>query len=268
MDLPLPHTAYDLEFDDEGRDGHAFGRPPGLRPEQWPRGRVNGLPMAHLFTVRVPEQYRCAGDDLAGLSVFQADDHVADEVEGAADVIAGGAPPAHEPEAAAFWSALGAYAKGRHPRERYREDEIGGGWAWIWLTEAELAAPACPLPDPATKEPDQTDDDCIDAWRHDRPARPLRLRARADDPNVGKRYDEWGKKGSGYIDMHSEEGERLGLRERFFERCHFGGTATVVNGGDFGPFFLGFGEALGDPNLGGGGFANLDLAAEEIDWSQ
>ncbi|RSN70992.1 hypothetical protein [Actinomadura sp. WAC 06369] len=82
MDLPLPRTAYDIEFDDEGRDGHAFGRPPGLRPEQWPRSRVNGLPMAHLFTVRVPEEYRCAGGDLAGLSVFQSDDHVADAVEG------------------------------------------------------------------------------------------------------------------------------------------------------------------------------------------
>lgn len=268
MDLPLPDTAYDIDFDDEGRDGHAFGRPPGLRPEQWPRSRVNGLPLAHLFTVRVPAQYRCAGADLVGLSVFEADDHVAETVAGAADTVAGGEPPAHDPRAAAFWSALTAYASDRHPRERFREDEIGGGWAWIWLTEAELNAPSCPLPDPATQLPDYTGQYRMGAWQHDRPPLPLRVRARTDDPNAGKRYDEWGKAAPGYIEMFSEEGERLGLKDRFLDRCHFGGTATALNGGDFGPFFLGFDETLGDPNLAGGGTAHLDLAADEIEWSQ
>ncbi|WP_285741099.1 hypothetical protein [Lentzea sp. NBRC 105346] len=261
MDLPLPDTAYSIEFDEEGPDGHAFGRPPGLHPGQWPRSRAVGLPMPHLFTVRVPEQYRCAGPDLAGLSVFQAGDDRADPVDGVADTIAGGEPPSDT----AFWSALTEYARSRHPEERYQTDDIAGGWAWIWLTEAELAGPPCPLPDPATRL--EGTEDTTDAWRADRPPRRLRLVARVDDPNVGKTYVEFDKT-SGYIDMFSEEGKRLGLVERFFYQQHFGGTIVPPNGGeDIGPFFLAFDEKLGDPNLGGDGMAQLDLATEYLQWS-
>ncbi|OLT10086.1 hypothetical protein BJF79_05025 [Actinomadura sp. CNU-125] len=46
-----------------------------------------------------------------------------------------------------------------------------------------------------------------------------------------------------------------------------GPAAGSLNGGDFGPFFIGFDEEFGDPNLGGGGSAHLDLAADEIEWS-
>jgi hypothetical protein len=266
MDVPLPDAAYRVEFDREGRDGHAFGRPPGLRATQWPRSRVNGLPMAHLFTVRVPAPYRCAGAELAGLSVFQADDHVSRKLAGVADVFAGGDPPAHGPAADAFWSALVGYARGgRHQRERYREDGIGGGWAWIWLTDTELAGPPGALPDPATREPEYHSQDGVDAWRADRTAAPLRVVARDSDPNVGKRPDD---PESGYVDMDSEEGDRLGLSDRFFGQCHFGGTATPPNGGaDHGPFFFAFHEELGDANLGGGDSpARIDLATDLIDW--
>jgi hypothetical protein len=122
VDLPLPDTAYSIEFDEEGTDGHAFGRPPGLLSAAWPRARSHGLPMAHLFTVRVPEPYRCAGPDLVGLSVFQADDHF-DTSGGPVDhTIGGGDPPPHESGAAAFWSALTAYANAIHPWKRYRTD--------------------------------------------------------------------------------------------------------------------------------------------------
>ena len=36
MDLPPPDRAYSVDFDEECPDGHAFGRPRGLRPGQWP----------------------------------------------------------------------------------------------------------------------------------------------------------------------------------------------------------------------------------------
>src|SRR4051794_10747172 len=91
--LSLPQAAFDIAYsgdDGVGADGYAFGRPPGVGSVQWPRSRVNGLPMAHLFTVRVPEEYRCAGPDYVALSLFQADDHVAKTVEGVAKVIDGG----------------------------------------------------------------------------------------------------------------------------------------------------------------------------------
>jgi hypothetical protein len=264
MEMSPPDTAYSIDFDEEGPDGHAFGRPPGLQPEQWPRSRVNGVPMAHLFTVRVPEQYRCAGVELAGLSVFQADDHVSKAVAGADHVIAGGDVPPHGPETAAFWSALADYARTLHSQERYREDDIGGGWAWIWLTEEELTRSPSPLPDPATKPPGY--DGPEGAWEADRPARGLRVVARVDDPNVGKRYEEFDTE-SGYVEMYSEEGERLGLAERFGWQSHFGGTIVPPNGGEgFGPFFLSFDEEFGGANLGGDSMGHIDLATEEIGW--
>jgi hypothetical protein len=71
VELPPPDTAHTIDDDAEGDDGHRNGRPPGLSVDQWPRSRTHGLPMAHLFTVRVPAQYRCAGPDLVALSVFR-----------------------------------------------------------------------------------------------------------------------------------------------------------------------------------------------------
>jgi hypothetical protein len=290
MELAAPDTAFDIVMDDHGRDGHAFGRPPGLDPGRWPRSRVNGLPMAHLFTVLVPPQFRCAGPDLVALSAFQADDHVATVVTGVAEVLAGGSPPGHDLGAVPFWAALAAYAGDRHPHELYVEDEIGGGWAWVWRSGAEFAGAPCQLPDDAARLPRYTTFDGADAWRADQPARPLRLEARVDDPNVGRRIEDLapdqvvaGWEHSGYIDTYSEEGERLGL-DRFAGRDHFGGTAEPVNGGAAGdgseatsdggwawvpmsPFFLAFDEKLGNPNLGCDGVLQLDLATGRVRWS-
>src|SRR6266496_475732 len=178
MDLPAPDTAFDIVIDDGGTDGHALGRPPGLDPASWPRSRVNGLPMAHLFTVTVPAQYRCAGPDLVGLSAFQADDHVSAPVPGLPEVVAGGRPPGHDPGAEPFWAAVAAYARARHPHELYVEDDIGGGWAWLWRRADELAAGPGPLPDEATRLPGYVTYDGADAWRADQPPRPLHLQAR------------------------------------------------------------------------------------------
>jgi hypothetical protein len=267
MDLALPATAYTISNDDSGTDGHYFGRPPGLSVDQWPRSRIHGAPMAHLFTVRVPTQYRCAGPDLVALSVFQADDADGDTVDGVAETINGQAPPEHDAADTPFWSALTRYALARHPQERHQEDGSGGGWAWIWLTEAEFGAEPGEVPALATRGPGHTPRSTADLGRADKPGRRVKIVARDGDPNVGKLYNEWGRGDSGYIPMRSEEGERLGL-DRFWGEWHFGGTADSPNGHEaFGPFYLQFDEGLGKANLGGDGEARLDLAADTIDFS-
>lgn len=69
--------AYDLELTDNNHgQGWAYGRPVGITTDQWPRSRSNGLPMAHLWTILVPEAYRVKGQDLVAISFFQADDQL------------------------------------------------------------------------------------------------------------------------------------------------------------------------------------------------
>ncbi|MFJ4428827.1 hypothetical protein [Streptomyces bobili] len=253
------------------------------------------LLMAHLFTIRVPKQYRCAGRGLVGLAVFQADDHVAVLIPGVMEVIAGGQPPAHDGTAALYWAAVTAYGRHRHPQERYREDLINGGWAWIWLTETELEAPPGPLPDLAARVPDYpgfhgecpADGGTTDWDDSDQPAAPLLLVPRVDDPNVGMAIEDddpaesaklieegWeapaGYVHSGYIPMFSEEGDRFGLTDRFFGESHFGGTAEYQNGGEpfprLGPRYIAFDAKLCGVNVGDA-VARIDLFTDRIEWS-
>lgn len=262
-----PTVAYDLEFSAINQGvGWCFGAPPGLTAAQWPRSRVNGLPMAHLFTCTVPEEYRTKGPELVALALFQADDHVADEVAGVAEVLDGEAVPAATP----FWQALQAYAAARHPQECYGEDEIGGGWVWIWLTSAEFGGPATVPPDAAVGVfPGYDSADGTSAYVSAQPAEYLALTARTNDPNVGKRPVGFYKNNpDAYIRLFSEQGQALGLDQLFFGKNHFGGTSSPSQGEpDVSPLYLEFDERLGGANLGGDGVAQLDLLSDKLVWA-
>jgi hypothetical protein len=73
---PMPMRAYNIELlREEGRvgpDSHGwcFGLPPGISPKQWPLDPQTGYPLVHGFTLRLPDDYRCHGPDIAGLSFF------------------------------------------------------------------------------------------------------------------------------------------------------------------------------------------------------
>lgn len=73
---PMPTRAYNIEMlQEEGRGGSdshgwCFGLPPGISPKQWPLDPLTGYPLVHGFTLRLPEDYRCHGPDIAGLSFF------------------------------------------------------------------------------------------------------------------------------------------------------------------------------------------------------
>lgn len=120
--------------------GWCGGRAPGIGTAAWPRSPVTGLPMLHVITLELPEDYRRKGEDLVAISFFQADDHVATDIDGVAGLLKGTAPTA-EQAADPFLAAVAATAAARHPQQRDLEDLIGGAHALLWLTAEEFAAP-------------------------------------------------------------------------------------------------------------------------------
>ena len=268
---PLQH-AYDVEFSENGDHGQGwcFGAPAGIAPAQWPRSRVNGLPMAHVFTVLVPSEYRTKGEDLVAIALFQADDHVADVVEGVADTIEIQELSEEADESEPFWASLLEYATSRHPQESYLEDLIDGGWAVVWLTETEFRGPAAMPPAQAVGVfPDYDSSDGTSAYAPQNDRQYVRLVVRAADPNVGKMPEEFPSKAAGeYVPMYSEKGQELGLNKLFWGKVHFGGTSSPCQGEpDTSPFYLEFDETLGGANLGGDGVAFVDLLNDRLDWA-
>lgn len=149
-----PQTAYDLyvlaQYAHENHDrfdGWVFGLPPGIAPEEWPRDPYTGYPMMHGFTLRLPEDYRCHGPEIAGISFFgTAPDH---NDGGPASnpriekMLASDTAP-DDPDLAALWAAY----RHNHPRLHRMQDILGCQYAVILLTEQELAGPFCRPPAP------------------------------------------------------------------------------------------------------------------------
>lgn len=228
--------------------------------------------MVHLFTVLLPDEYRVNGEKRVALSVFQADDHASVKVEQVVAAFEGGAIE----ESGAFWDDLRAYIAHPHPEENYAKDLIGGGWAWVWMTEDEFdKGQGKPLN--ASRLEGYETVDGMNAWDHSRKAEHLALVER-DDPNVGyplTRFAAWldelgvdevpEQPWPTYVPMFSELGERIGLDKLFDHGCHLGGTSsTGQNLPRFGPAYVEWTEAFGG-NLGGG-TAQFDLKAGKLEW--
>lgn len=268
--MNTPTKAYDLEISDDNQNqGWIYGQPVGIQANQWPRSRTNGLPMAHIWTFAVPEEYRVKGEEYVAISLFQADDHVAQKVENVAKVI-NDQIEVEEPEAKAFWTQLYEYSKNKHPMEIYMEDMIGGGWAHVWLTEKEFNGDNTQAPQEETaKYPGYESLDGMNAYNQNNPTKYVKLVERKEDPNVGKKLEEYPDKSDSeaYIKMHSEKGEELKLSEKFAVKTHFGGTANPVQSiPSFSPFYIEFEENFGGANMGGGN-GQIDLLNDKIDWA-
>ena len=270
MKTKLPTNAYDIDFSNvDNKEGWAFGRPVGINTVAWPRSRTNGLPMAHLWTFLVPEEYRVKGADYVAVSLFQADDHVASIIEDVSRVIIHQMPVENK-SAQPFWDSLLQYATNRHPMEVYLEDIIGGGWALIWLTQKEFDGEltAIPSADQCTF-PSYQSMDGTSAFQADAPAKYVRMTVRENDPNVGKKLEDFPKKSNedAYIGIFSDRGQKFDLEKRFLGKTHFGGTANPVQATPaFSPFYLEFEEAFGEANMGGEN-GQIDLLNDEIDWA-
>lgn len=268
MKAKTPTKAWDLEFTSENHNqGWAFGRPVGIKTSQWPRSSVNGLPMAHLFIILVPQQYRVKGDDFVAISLFQADDHVALEVEGVEDAINEGKFP-DDSENADFWNSLKEYTQNKHPKEIHLNDIIDGNWSLIWLTREEFEGDPVELPNKNCIYPGYDSQDGLDCFSEDKDPQFVKLVERKDDPNVGKDLEDFPDEEdeNAYIDMYSDKGQELGL-EDFSKLNHFGGTANPVQYTPaFSPFYFEFEENLGNANMGGGN-GQIDLKNDELDWA-
>jgi hypothetical protein len=278
-------NAYDIVLNQRGKDGWCGGRPPGIMPEQWCRSRESGLPMRHLFTVRVPDDYCVKGKEWVAVSVFQ--DVTETSVKGVANAF-------KQKKVAAkllsipFWKSVSDYIEHRHPQEVFVKDDIQNGWAWIWLTEAEFSAPMCEPPslDRLDEHPPMSDP----KYLFEPKIQKLKLVPRKGDVNAGKKLTEFPKWETAlmldkrvvsdlakeeiekivakeYVPMHSELGKKLKL-ERFWSHAHFGGTASPAQGEPpFSPVYLEFDETMGNANLGGDGACQIDLLNNKLSWA-
>lgn len=263
--------AFNIEFtDSNNNEGWAFGRPPGIKTIQWPRSRVNGMPMAHIWTFLVPEGYRVKGENYIAISLFQADDHVADRIEGVREAISDN-QEIKDSEKQFFWEAILDYAKNKHPMEVYLEDIIGGGWVLVWLTKEEFESDLTEIPDQQkTTFPNYKNGEGTDCFQQNKPPKFVKLLERDNDPNISRKLEDWPDEEdeTAYIDMDSDKGEELKLRERFWGKTHFGGTANPIQATpEFSPYYIEFEEGFGGSNMGGGN-GQIDLLNDELDWAQ
>ncbi|GAA3637657.1 hypothetical protein [Flavivirga jejuensis] len=272
----LTHTkeltkAFNIEVSDsDNREGWFAGRPVGIKINQWPRSRVNGLPMAHIWTFLVPKEYRVKGSDYIAISLFQADDHVAEEIKEVESVI-NDKKEVKDSDAQKFWDSLLEYSKNRHSMEIYLEDIIDGGWVLIWLTKEEFDSKQIELPNEDNSvHPEYDYEDYGNCFAQDDPPRYVKLIERENDPNIGIKLDDWPDEEdeNAYINMHSKKGEKLKLKERFWGKTHFGGTANPCQANPgFSPYYIEFEEGFGNANMGGGN-GQIDLLNDELDWAQ
>ena len=240
--------------------GWSGGRGPAIPATQWPRSRVNGFPMIHLFTTAVPEEYR-SRPDWVGLSVFQADDHVADSVPGVKEAFG---EPSTQLSSDPFFAALQVYRTKPHPREHYLEDIIGGGFAVLWLNEAELNGDRSEPP-PDTRTVQKKGFDGLNAWDDRVAEAEFRLVEREGDPNLGVQPVDLPDEDDEFVDVVSKP-EHRAFFERVHGRCHFGGTPLPVQAMPaISPYFVEF-EEIGGANFGGGN-CQICLKTMTLDWA-
>lgn len=263
------------------RAGRIGSRGPGIDPLTWPRGPLSGLPMWHVLTIEVPEEYRRHGQDFCGFSFFVGEGQSAepdDAVTAALNHSLTGAR-AEDP----FLAQLATSRD--HPQLQRRVDIIGGQFALIWLTREELAAEPVSAPaDPRRRGEWVAEDGGANAW-DDAYEDDLVWLVPRDDPNAGRapsmetgfdaqghRVDGGGYGPGGYLPVYAEVAERPDWEawcDNHYDRVHLGGTAFPVQWlpDGFTPYFLEIGEEFGALNFGGDGTLQLDLESEAFDWA-
>lgn len=260
---PAPKAAFDIEtVKEDCGDGWSFGNPKGMQSEQWPRAHKNGVPMRHLFTVRVPEAYRVQGSEYIAVSLFYSElDHYDQSIS---DFITGKTAEIPENAHQGFWTSLDAYRESKHAKSFHIAGEFDEEYTVVWLTRSEFEGETTELPE--NNLPYNAKDMEYTVYGETSKPRFLKIVERQDDPNAGKMPTD-DDNDPDYIPMYSERGEDLGL-ERFWGKQHFGGTSSPcqVEPEGFTPFYLEFDESLGNANFGGDGVAQLDLLRNVLAW--
>lgn len=279
-ELQMPKKSYDIELGkgdclpstDRGPlwdNGWILGLPP-RSAVPWPVSPKTGWPMRHAWTIRVPEEYRVKGPDLVGLSLFDADaeDVENDDVVGYLDEAA---VMPEDPDARLLW-----HHAWPHPRRHIMEDEIGGLFAAIWLTAAEMAAPLLEMPNFSGNRLllPEIRPSVVNGYHgcllealgpHRRRGLDVSLGLRAAMPLI---YTERPDPNAGIDPMALEDDEDiLADLEHLSGRTHFGGTPFPLQAmPEIGPFYLEFDEFFGAMNFGDGR-GQIDLVTMKIDWA-
>lgn len=256
--------------------GWSGGHAPAIGPDAWPRSTRTGFPMAHLLTLELPPVYRRKGDDLVGIALFQADDHVATPTPGAEEALKKGVLSV---ESAFHASLVRAHAH-RHPRAVDLRDIIDGQFTLLWLRAEELAGSRTPPPaddreSTAIPETGQN----LNAWDHTAPTSAVWLVERPFDPNAGKAPVEvFGDDDEPppeyvpsphYVDVILTNVPKLRVfYQAVHGRSHLGGTCLPVQSMPAGltPYFLELEDGVGGANFGGGNM-QLDLESGVFDWA-
>ena len=186
---------------------------PGIRPSMWPLSSLTGLPMRHLFTLRLPQEYQRRGPGFPGIAFFRGHGQFAQPYE-----------PVGEDD------PFDAYVRAAvpHPQLALLEDLLDQQFGLIWLTEEELTG-ARLAPPADTRRPGEhvADDEGHNAWdgpgyAADWAVAPadIYLTVR-DDPNTGLTPE-----GEGYRDPFD-----LPVWDRLAEHGdHLGGSLVVGDG--------------------------------------
>lgn len=245
----------EFQLKDAVQAGWAGSNGPGIDLATWPRGPLTGLPMMHVLTVLLPEEYRCRGPEFPAIAFFQGEGQFANE-----DDPVRADPDSDDP----FVRSLAATRP--HPQLRPLSDLIGGAFALIWLTEAEYSAgPIAPPVDVRRDGEHSDEDEGPNAWDEVVPMTTLWLGIR-DDPNGGRAPNTSGD--NGYREPFNARTNRWHEWAEGLEyRCHLGGTTFCVQAMPQGltPFYLEL-EEFGGLNFGGG-TAQIDLVSDTFDWA-
>ncbi len=307
----LPTIAYDIEMASfpvgevalDKDHGWVFGLPRGIRTEEWPLDPVTGSPLMHGFTLLLPEQYRCHGPEIVGLSFFATP---ADLNDGGAqtdkifsDLILNGTHAikptfdermwnmARLKSSTDPWRAYRSHAANKHPRLHRITDVLDYHYAIILLTAEEIngpqtAPPNLPMRD--GKKPTWMTKGAaanLELYEHKNlGAVPenridwnlaIKFNPRVNDPNAGKTpLEDWGDNStaSGYINSHDRENNyALHGWAKDHGSEHIGGTMRSVQGiPEMSPYYVEFEEYFGGYNFGSGN-AQLDFKEMKFDWA-
>lgn len=236
---------------DRPADGWIGGAGPAIDPATWPRGPLTGLPMFHAITLRLPPEYQRHGPGLPGIAFFQGEGQFAEQRDVDPD----------DP----FEIDLARCRP--HPQLHLREDVIDGKFALLWLTEAELAGPTAPPPDPRRPGEHTDEDEGPNAWDSHAATRQVWLTPRPD-PNAGLAPVPDPDPEDAYQDPVDPDTYHLRpWAAPLLARCHLGGTALPVQELPEGltAWYLEL-EEFGELNFGGGN-AQIDLESGTFDWA-
>lgn len=245
---------------DEGDEAETFrgwvgDDGPDLGDAHWPRGTYTGLPMVHVLTLELPEEYRRRAADLVALSVFQGEGPGRSSLEPAV-----GDASSDDP----FLRQLAQYEP--DVGEERRLDPIDGEFVLLWLTQEEFdRGPAAPPEDvrlPGTRGAEL--DEGPNAWDFKgNEVMHFRLEER-EDPNAGRVPG-----GSAYVAPVASVrgGAPQPWAGALRGTMHLGGTMFPSHflPAGFSPYYLEIDEI--DGMLINGGRAQIDLDTLALSWA-